>query len=86
MKRCGGGGLIVKIVVTHEVDEEEFAEAVEMVESVGRQLTLVIQPATTEGTSINIDPVLLLKLQALASGLIKDVRVIPQRHPLLGLK
>ena len=72
--------------MTGEVDEEEFAEAVEMIASVDRELTLVIQPVTVAGPEIDIEQDLLLRLQALASGLLDDVRVIPQMHPFLGLK
>ncbi len=86
LKKCGGEVLIVKMVVTGEVDEEEFAEAVEMLTGVDRELTLVIQPSTMEGPKIDIDQYLLLRLQALASGLLDDVRIIPQMHTFLGLR
>lgn len=85
----------VKIVVTNDVDESEFCQAVELLARLQANstdyrklhpMTLILQPVTparfvTETPSTE----LLLRLASLAAGKLKDVRIVPQVHKLMQL-
>lgn len=86
LQLCDSPEIIVKIVVTCGIDREEFATAVEMVAEVDEEATLVIQPVTMLEAASRVPPRVLLELQEMAAGLVRDVRVIPQVHPLLGIR
>ncbi len=81
-----GSHLFCKVVVAGGFSPEELAEAARIVEEYDRGTTFVIQPATP---AAGIEPVSakeLLACHALAARRLDDVRIIPQCHPLLGLR
>ena len=80
-----GAGLFAKIVVAQDTADEEFLEAVRVLEE-APGTPLVIQPV--RGIEGGPDPPgasRLFELHALGAGMVSDVRVIPQMHGLLGV-
>jgi organic radical activating enzyme len=87
---CAGGArrpeLFVKVVVTRETLDEEIRQAAELVRSVGAQVPLVLQPVTPWGPVREGPlPEQLDRWQRTASGLLSDVRILPQVHRILGV-
>jgi 7-carboxy-7-deazaguanine synthase len=99
---CGGGDLIsvyeevlplaaradtfCKIVVAEGMDRDEFGRAVEVIERHDRGMPLVIQPATPVDGCATVAPDLLGALYSEAAGRLADVRIIPQCHPIVGIR
>lgn len=85
----------VKIVVTADIDEGEFCQAVDLLArlhesstdyTLSHPMTLILQPVTparfvTETPSME----LLLRLATLAQKKLPDVRIVPQVHKLMRL-
>ncbi|MBQ6006687.1 MAG: 7-carboxy-7-deazaguanine synthase QueE [Selenomonadaceae bacterium] len=79
-----GKEVYVKIVVTGDTTLEEFLSAVRLVASIDRGIMLIIQPVTPCRGVKAISTERLLKLQGEALREVRDVRVIPQTHKLIG--
>jgi 7-carboxy-7-deazaguanine synthase len=77
--------VVVKIVVTTASEEREIDEAVAAVARIAPEATLVLQPVTPHGP-VRERPAAarLLALAARAEERLRDVRVIPQTHPIYG--
>ena len=73
----------VKIVVTADVDADEFTEAVDVIADVDPAIPLVIQPVTADGTATPPPAGLMTALRQTAGSALSDVRVIPQVHKLM---
>ena len=73
----------VKVVVAPRTTAEEVADAAMCVGQVDRAIPFVIQPVTAPERPSAGD---LLSIQAVASNLLSDVRVIGQMHPTLGMR
>lgn len=75
----------VKIVIDTQVTMEEIEDAVKIIASVDNNIPLILQPVTPIGDIAppNIDT--LLDLQRICMNEIKDVRVMPQIHKIMGL-
>jgi len=78
-------GLSVKVVVNSATEPWEILRASELTASVSVSIPFIIQPETADDLSVRIRPAELVALQELASGLLKDVRIIPQTHRFIGL-
>lgn len=77
----------VKVIVSRKTRQDEIVEAAGVVASVDRDIPLVIQPVTpVRGVCAPPDARRLLELQLSALGVLRDVRVIPQVHKLIGQK
>ncbi len=76
----------VKIVVTDEATEEELERAYEEIAAVDPGCPLFLQPVTVKGESRPPSGFELIRFRALALRYLRDVRVMPQVHGLLGLK
>lgn len=85
LKRCDVPFLFVKMVVTNEVDVDEFLEALRLVSSLEKSPTVVIQPVTGKRGEVGIGGLLLLELQQKALEFHPDVRVIPRVHQILRI-
>lgn len=99
---CGGGDLFAvyeevlplaaranafcKIVVAEGMDRDEFGRAVDLVASRGEGMPLVIQPATPVEGCGAVEPRLLGALYGEAAACLRDVRVIPQCHRIIGVR
>ena len=76
--------LYVKIVVSAETEEEEFHRATELVAEIAPEALLVIQPVTPFGGCKAASPKKILDCQSHALQYLRDVRVIPQTHRMMG--
>ncbi len=79
--------VFVKTAVSDRTDAAELAAAAEIVASVGRDIPFVIQPVSPVSAAVRPPGAgRLLELQAAALRILRDVRVIPQVHRLMGWK
>ena len=76
--------LYIKIVVTNDTSLEEVKFASEMIASVDSNITLYLQPNTDELKAGALEKA--LEIQDYALEFLRDVRVVPQVHRLLGIK
>jgi len=75
----------VKAVVNSETRHWEIIRAAEMTAAESTSIPFIIQPETGNDLAVRISPHELIELQELASGILADVRVIPQTHRFIGL-
>jgi 7-carboxy-7-deazaguanine synthase len=77
--------VVVKVVVTTATQEAEIDEVVRRLARGHAAATLVLQPVTPAGSVVRRPEAgRVLALAARAEATIRDVRVIPQTHPLFG--
>lgn len=74
----------VKLVVDINTPTKEIRQACELISKAASGSTVVLQPLTRDN-AIHIPSSRLLELQAEASQLVRDVRIIPQTHRFLDL-
>lgn len=72
----------VKIVVLPETTIASLSEAVNGIASIDQDIPLILQPVTSK---IHVTTGQLFKLMDFAAEKLKDVRVIPQTHKMMGL-
>jgi organic radical activating enzyme len=75
----------VKIVVGERTDAAEIGQVCRIIAAVRPATPLFLQPLSLPDGQCGISAAHLLQLQALASALLPDVRVIPQMHKLMGV-
>ncbi len=75
----------IKIVIGDTTEDWEIIRSSELISSISSTIPLILQPLTLEGGKIGISPVRLLELHELATGYLRQVRIIPQTHKFLGL-
>lgn len=75
----------VKLVVMAETTIQSISPAVNGIASIDRDIPLVLQPVTPAMGTEGITAGVLLELMDFAGEKLKDVRVIPQTHKLMGL-
>jgi organic radical activating enzyme len=79
--------VVVKLVVTRASEDAEIREALTRVARTHSEACVVLQPVTPAGSvTERLASERVLALGRLAEGLLPDVRVIPQLHPLLGVR
>ena len=77
----------IKMPVTDNISEEEVRQALRAISEVTRAVPLVLQPVTPGvGGCRPPDAKTLLAWQAVASKFVDDARIIPQCHPLIGMR
>jgi len=77
--------VFVKIVFLRETRVKELDDAVKMMAEIDPEIPLVLQPVTpTHTIKHRPNPDQILAFQAVAKRKLKDVRVIPQVHKILG--
>jgi len=81
-----GTRLQCKVVLTDDLVPGEFDEAVQIVASVDPLIPFVIQPVTASERCRPPAPPVLLELAMRAGLELEDVRIIPQLHPVIGLR
>lgn len=74
----------VKIVVSAESTEEDFARALDIIKNVDENILLVLQPITPMGGLHEAPPQKMLDWQSKAMQVLKNVRVIPQTHKMMN--
>ncbi|RIK91931.1 MAG: hypothetical protein DCC71_24750 [Proteobacteria bacterium] len=78
--------VFVKIVVTPATRDEEVLEAARRIARTAPRSVLVLQPVTPRGgVAERPAPGRVLALAAAAERILRDVRVIPQTHPIYGV-
>lgn len=80
----------VKVVLTSASKDEEWRQVVRLLQEADPRIPLVLQPATPValGAGARIEPIEASRALAMlrqAKGLLKDVRLVPQWHPLWRL-
>lgn len=83
---AAGMELVVKVVVSPGTTPEEVAMAAGLAANHQRGAAFVIQPVTGKGGVHGVTGDMLLSFYTEARGRIKDVRVIPQAHKILGVR
>ncbi|MEG6522085.1 7-carboxy-7-deazaguanine synthase QueE [Desulfotomaculum sp. 1211_IL3151] len=74
----------VKVVVSSATNFDELEQVVELIKNINRNIELVLQPVTPKGGIAPLDNHSLLLLQEQALKTLKNVRVIPQTHLMMG--
>jgi 7-carboxy-7-deazaguanine synthase len=78
---------IVKLVITRASEDAEIEEALACVARTHPSACVVLQPVTPTGSvSQRVDSVRMLALGRLAEERVADVRVLPQLHPVMGVR
>ncbi len=78
----GSAETFVKIVILPETTIASLSEAVNGIASIDPDIPLILQPVTSK---IHVTTGQLFKLMDFAAEKLKDVRVIPQTHKMMGL-
>lgn len=76
--------LYVKLVVSDETTKEEFEKSVELLKEYAPDALFIIQPVTPYGGCKAASPEKILACHAYALKNLRDVRVIPQTHKMIG--
>ncbi len=88
LKIASSKNVFVKAVVTSNTVREDIEKAVSLIKDVDKEIPLVLQPVTPTGTfkdRIGMDTLSGFLGTCLKGGL-RDARVIPQIHKMLGIK
>ncbi|MFH2138327.1 MAG: 7-carboxy-7-deazaguanine synthase QueE [Candidatus Omnitrophota bacterium] len=84
LKLCTAKEVFVKTVITLSTKTADLEKAAELVRNVNRNITFVLQPDHNEWGEKLIKKC--EKLQLIALRYVKDVRIIPQIHKIMGLR
>ena len=82
--RLKGVQVYVKVVLTSDVSTEELLAAAKMVVKTDSAIPLILQPVTPAPGIVPPPPLQVLEWQEWCKRLLRDVRVIPQCHRILG--
>lgn len=74
----------VKIVVTSSTQEPKLLGAAKLIKSIDAEIPLILQPVTPVQSIHPPSPEQMLEWQAQCSRYLRDVRVIPQCHKIMG--
>ncbi|MBI5485532.1 MAG: 7-carboxy-7-deazaguanine synthase QueE [Deltaproteobacteria bacterium] len=85
LKQSLSSEVSVKIVVGDSTGSDEINKVCDIITAADHSISLFVQPLTLPDGSLGISASHILRLQELASSRLKDVRVIPQMHKLLGV-
>ncbi len=76
----------VKVVVTDDTIESDIKKALDIIHSIDKRIPFIIQPVTPNGIVKPIKPERLIRFFELSKKTLKDVRIIPQIHKILGVR
>jgi len=79
-------GVQVKVVVTSMATDDELERVAKVVNEGWFRAPVVLQPVTPTGGTRPPSPVVVLRMQEFLARRVRDVRVIPQVHKLMGQK
>lgn len=85
LQACAPDRAFAKVVLTDKSTEAEWRQVVRLMQEVSMKIPLILQPATPVGEARPIAPEQALRFLRQASSLLKDVRLIPQFHPVWDL-
>ena len=74
-----------KVVLTSKTTESEWRQVIRLMQEVSTNVPLILQPATARPGTQPIEPAQAVKFLRQAAALLKDVRLIPQWHPVWGM-
>jgi len=77
--------VFVKVVIGPETPDEEILRVIDVISSVDNDIPLVLQPVTPKDKGKWIHPARMIAIQDLCGRYLRDVRLIPQTHKILGL-
>lgn len=81
--------IFVKIVLSKEIEVQEFQSLILLIREVARQTPVILQPVSSPGTEGHEDGELmqlLSELQRMACRMIPDVRIMPRLHRILKIR
>jgi organic radical activating enzyme len=76
----------VKLVITADLTEAELAETCSLIAEVRADIPLILQPVTPQGGCIPPKAEEALRMQERALRVLRDVRLIPQAHTMMGIR
>jgi len=71
--------------MTSATTRAEWRQVIRLMQEVSSNIPLILQPATSFAGIAPIEPELAILFLRQAQALLKDVRMIPQWHPLWGM-
>lgn len=76
--------VFVKTVVTRHTSKGDLLNALKIVSGVNKNITFILQPESSDLSDELVTEV--MRFQKIAQEYLKDVRVVPQMHKILGVK
>jgi organic radical activating enzyme len=83
--RSSAKSCYVKVVITPETRREEVDQAVQIINSVSKDIPLILQPVTASMDDDRADIDTIFNYQTRAARTLTNVRVLPQIHSCLGI-
>lgn len=84
LRKAVSAEVYAKIVLTSATSESDLSAAVEMVAAVDPKIPVILQPVTPQFGITPPAPARVLDWQAQCKRILRDVRVIPQCHKIIG--
>jgi len=84
LRSCASKEVYAKVVLTSKTSTEELLRAVEIIRSVDPGIPLILQPVTPQGGLRPPSEARILDSQAQCGALLRNVRIIPQCHKIIG--
>jgi len=84
--KAAGPKAFVKVIATKDTKKEDIKKAVELVKKIDPKMPFVIQPSTGNGKFKAPDNKRLFEYKKLAAKSLKDVRIIPRVHKIIGVR
>lgn len=78
--------VFVKAVVTDQTTREDWQKTVDIIYRIAPHILLVLQPVTPFGNCRKPSEIKISTFRNIASGKLHKVEVIPQMHPVLGIR
>ncbi len=75
-----------KVILTEKTTETEWRQVIRILQESSPDIPLILQPATPLRDVKTIKPALAMKFLKQAQALLKEVRLIPQWHPIWGVR
>ncbi|GAB6181008.1 7-carboxy-7-deazaguanine synthase QueE [Desulfotomaculum defluvii] len=74
----------VKLVVSSDTTFSELEQAIQIIKNIDQSIELVLQPVTPKGGILPPSNNYILSIQELALKTLKNVRIVPQTHLMMG--
>lgn len=78
--------VFVKVVITEKSLFEEWQQAVHLITKISCSIPTILQPATAPSGELRVTIEQLFDWQKWAKGYLKDVRIVPQVHKMIGVR
>jgi 7-carboxy-7-deazaguanine synthase len=77
--------IFAKVVLTNKTTDAEWRQVIRLMQEVSTNIPLILQPATPYASVRSIEPAAAVQYLRQAAALLRDVRLIPQWHPIWRL-